>query len=166
MLKPQKPNKSSWIYSFANEFSLEDLFGSEKQSLSQQHFPKSLPHFPGLQQCYTSWQGDSSPGEVQYLCLKSQFQTLQKLSWSTAQFHPGPCGRFASASAWVQRIWRAETLSSRDRCTSDQFHTSCRQADLENVVSISNDKTALWTILVCQSWHWFLSLPKTPSCNA
>ena len=32
--------------------------------------------------------------------------------------------------------------------------------------SISNDKTALWAILACQSWHSFLSLPKTPSCNA
>lgn len=39
----------------------------------------------------------------------SHFQTLQKLSWLTAQLHPGSRGCFSSSS-----MWTAETLSLMD----------------------------------------------------
>ena len=62
-------------------------------------------------------------------------------------------------------------LEGRDTVSERELHRwsvshFLQAGDLQNVVSISNDKTALWAILACQSWHSFLSLPKTPSCNA
>lgn len=150
MLKSRTLNKSSWIYSFANEFSLKDIFGRKKITSQPTIFPQicatvskviAVPHL--LAGRHRSCRGATL---VPYVTIP----TLHVIPAFSSRL----LRCFSSSSMWVPSPGGLK-------------HSRFLQAgDLQGVVSMGSEKTALCTILVCQSWCLFISLPNTLSCNA